>query len=305
MLESPRAALPYFTDLVLNSGMRHPSLRGTAFTCAFAFVLLLSAACGAALVLLLFFAPSRDALAGLPLHQFPFTHPVPSDGSSLACFWVLGAVTVVVLAVSLFLLRARGMYTRFQPPALLYFIVYLFSLCMESLRGLSAWLYAWKAALPLIMPISRVLYGCRFVGQLALLLTALAMLDMKYRKRFVVLGILFLTAFAVAVYIPMDNTVFLSTLMYKLGDGQGAGFVDCALGILTAAGMAAAGYVKKQPRFLIMAGASALLFLGRQIISYTVPTVILAAGPVFLILGIAVFLDGINRVYGEPSAQTS
>jgi len=282
--------------------MRRPSLRGTAFYFFFAFALLLSLISAAVLVFLCFSARAREVLEKLPFHSFWFSYPAYSTTGSIACFWVLGAVVAVSLFAAFSVLRARSMYMRSPSPALLYFIVYIFSVCMEGLRGLAIWLYTAERAIPLIVPISRAVYASRFAGQLALLLTALAMLEMKYKKRLVLLGVLFLVSFAIAVSIPMDNTTFLSSFTYKLGDEQGVGFADLALGILTAAGMAAAGYARKRGRFYLMAGASVLLFVGRQIISFTVPPVLLAAGPVLIGTGVVVFLMELGRVYGEPQS---
>ena len=282
--------------------MRRPSLRGTAFYFFFAFALLLSVISAAVLAFLCFSTRAREVLEKLPFHRFWFSYPAASPKESIACFWVLGAVVIISLFAAFSVLRARSMYMRSPVPALLYFIVYIFSVCMESLRGPAIWLYAAGRAIPLIAPISRAVYASRFAGQLALLLTALAMLDMKYQKRLVLLGLLFLVSFAFAISIPMDNTTFLSSFTFKLGDEQGVGFADLALGVLTAAGMAAAGYVRKQGRFYLMAGASVLLFVGRQIISFTVPPVLLAAGPVLIAAGIVVFLMELGRVYGEPQS---
>jgi hypothetical protein len=291
-----------FAVLVLDTRMRHNSPSGTVFFCFLALVLTLAVVAGAVLVLLLTSAPARDALARLPLHRFWFSYPASSTKDSDACFWVLGAVTAVSLFSAFAVLKARAMYVRSPSPVLLYFIVYLFSVCMESLRGIAVYLYVTNTAIPFIVPISRAVYGSRFAGQLALLLMALAMLDMKYRRRLVLLGTLILIAFAISVYIPMDNTTFLSSLTYKLGDEQGAGFADLALGILTAAGMVAAGYSKNQGRFYPMAGASIFMFLGRQIVSFSVPPFLLAAGPLLMAGGSVVIMTAVGRVYGETES---
>jgi hypothetical protein len=288
-----------FPILVLNMTMRHPSLRGWVFFVGFGFALLLCAGAGCILVLVCASSSLKAAIAELPLHKFWFTYNGSSPADALPRILELAAVMVLSLFSALAVLRARFLYLGSRAPALLFFVVYLFMICMEGLRACAVFLYASGAALRLIPAISRAVYGARFAGQLALLLTALCMLELKYHRYMFLLGILTLVSFAIAVYIPMDNTVLLSSFTYKLGDEQGAQFADLALGILTAAAMAAAAYTKKKPWFYATAGASVLLFAGRQIISFTASPAVLAGGLLFIAGGISVFLIALGKVYGE------
>jgi hypothetical protein len=290
-----------FHFLVLNTRMRHPSLRGTAFTIAFASTLVLAAGAACVLVSQGLSPRAREIIAGLALHRFWFSYPeAPAKGIPVP-FFILGALISVSLFASFASLRARALYARSPSPALLFFIVYLFSLCVESLRGLALYLYATGSAVRLIAPISRIVVGGRFAGQLSLLLTALAMLEMKYRKRFMLIGILLLMSLAIAAYIPMDNTSLLASLTYRLGDEQGAWFAELALGAIIIGGMCAAGFIKRKSWFYAMAGASLALTAGRQILSFTPPLPVIAGGPLLIAAGIIVFLTALRRVYAEEA----
>jgi hypothetical protein len=153
-----------------------------------------------------------------------------------------------------------------------------------------------------VVVLTRMIYWARFVGLLGLLLTGLYCIDFKYRRYGVLSAVIFLVSFAIAAYIPVDRTVFLMQLTWKLGDEQGVWFVSLIIGALALCTAAAAAPVKKSARYLWLAAGLALLLTSRELLFFGANPMILAAGLAALTGGIALCLRMASALY-TPVAE--
>ncbi|MGO9410273.1 MAG: hypothetical protein ACLQCB_05910 [Spirochaetia bacterium] len=210
---------------------------------------------------------------------------------------IIGA-TVIATAVGLvFSLRSRTLHKHSRTPVLPYLLLFFLTMGVECLRGLTAVLYATDGAIPATVTLTRAVYWGRFVGLFALLLSSLYCTDLKYRHVYVLGGGSLLVALAIAASLPIDQTTFLSQLTWKLGDAQGAWFVNVvinALVLLTAVGASA---LKRDRRFLVVAGGFALLLVGRDLVFFMLDPLPLAGGIVALTAGAVVCLRSLGEIY--------
>jgi hypothetical protein len=275
------------------------ALKNAAFFSALAVSLMISAAAGCAFAFFLGTPDSSEALLSLTSHPWWFIYGGQNGGP----LWTLGAVMLVAPLASIFVLRARALFGRDPSPIAMFFIFYLFTLCLEGLRGASAFLFATDRSVTATAALTRTVYGGRFAGHFALLAAGLYALELKYPKTLVLTSVIIVTSLAIASNLPMDETVFLSPFMYKLGDEWGLWFAENCLGILAAASLAGAAFSKGKKKYYALAGASLAVFLGRQIVSFSGPPGLLAAGLILLIAGITTFLGVLVKIYrGAESA---
>ncbi len=291
------------------------SLRKAVAWSALGLGLLAAAGAGACLASLIAFPPPAPGLRELESHPWWFTYrDAPQGGAAAgsAPLWTVGACAACALLAALAGARANAHAERGGSSVALFFSVAFFTLCLEALRGPAALLFAWGHSLSPGVVLTRVVYGGRFAGELALLAAALHAMEINYRKNVVYLGILLLVALAIAFYIPIDRTAFLSSLLFKLGDEQGAWFTDLALGVLATAGLAGAAVTRRAGWTAALAVSSALLFAGREILSFSAPAGTLAAGLALLAAGMALALLALGRQTarvaelpkgGEPGAE--
>jgi hypothetical protein len=276
--------------------MRLPPLRDTAYFAGLAVSLLVTVIAGISLALMLLSAQSAQAVAGLARHPWWFSYR--EGGEAAAPLWALGTAGVVSLLAALGSITARAISLRSPSPMLAFFIGYLFTLCLESLRGPLGLLYATNGSMSAVIILSRAVYGARFAGELSLLFVGLFALEMKYQRSAVLFAILFLLTISFAAYLPVDSTVFLSSLTLKLGDEQGTRFAEIVLGLLGTMSLIGAA-VTKAKAYYILAAASALLFIGRQILSFSAPPLLLVAGALLIEGGVGLFLAVFSRLYRE------
>ncbi len=157
-------------------------------------------------------------------------------------------------------------------------MLFLFAMGLECLRAGTAVLFVLDGPVSLSILLTRVIYWGRFTGMLSLLVVSLYCMDMKYRSFSVIAGAVFLVSFAMAAYIPIDRTVLLAQLTWKLGDEQSVWFVNLAIGALTILTGVAAALTRRGPRFVRLAIVLALLVTSRELEFFAVQPVPLAAG---------------------------
>jgi len=226
-----------------------------------------------------------------PFPSFP-THPL----------WGLTAAIAVLCVALITSLRVRVLYQRIRAPELFFFLIFLFSLSTETLRGGIAVLYVLDQSVSAGIVLTRTVYWGRFLGQLALLVAGLYALDMKYRNVLALTGAVLLIAFAIASNLPLDRTVLLSSLVYKLGDEQSIRFVTIILAILTMGCGAGAFFARKNPAFLRLSAAFLLLVAGREVSFAGTGPLILCMGLAAFLGGIPLFLSAIQGIYEEGGA---
>jgi hypothetical protein len=126
---------------------------------------------------------------------------------------------------------------------------------------------------------------------------------MKYRKLGVLGGAVFLIAFAMAAYIPIDRTVFLAQLTWKLGDEQGVWFVNFMIGLLVLATSAGASFARRDRRFLWLALGMALFLASREMLFFAMNLWVLAGGLACLAAGAVVCLRTLSVLYRKAGEE--
>jgi hypothetical protein len=278
-----RALLTFSPIRVFNRDMKRPPLRDAAFFTALAAGIVLTIAAGGSLTVLVVYPGLRQGLSALFTHPWWFSYS-PGNGNSMI-LWDLAGITAVSVMSFILAARARAHYHRSGTPLALFLMAYFFIFSLECLRGPSALIFAVNGPVTVTLILSRAVYGGRFAGELILLAVGLYALELKLKRYLLLLGIILLVAFAIAIYLPVDGTAFLSSLDYNLGDEQGTAFAVMMLAILTPLSLIGAAYRTKNRSFYSLAAASALLLGGRQIVDFSVSATLFAAGALSLLAG--------------------
>ena len=246
----------------------------------------------AALALALFVAMPRaaDQLQALQQNPWWFVYNDPSTGSLPSALWRIASAIVGACIALAAAFRSLALFRRGSSPLHPFLMLFLFSLSLECLRAGTALLYAGDRSIGAAVVLTRFMYWGRFVGLLGLLLAGLYSIDLKYKRYAVIVGVVFLVSFAMAAYIPIDRTVFLAQLTWKLGDEQGVWFVNLIVGILVVATSAGASAVRKDRRYFWLAGGLALLLVSRELLFFGMTPGLLAGGLLALTIGITTFL---------------
>ena len=143
------------------------------------------------------------------------------------------------------------------------------------------------------------------MGLLGLLIAGLYCIEMKYRKITMLVGGAFLVAFAMAAYIPMDRTVFLSQLTWKLGDEQGVWFVNLVIGILVIATSLIAAFSRHTVRFLWLTGGLLLLLCSRELLFFATGVIPLSLGLVAEAGGVLLCLRTLSAIYRQAGDMSA
>jgi hypothetical protein len=290
------------------------SARNAIFFPAAALALLIGIGTSALLAVFLTVPSAGQALTSLPDHPWWFVYsdaPRASEAqlataTALAIPSPLWSIAAAIAAAALAIpasFRARALVERAYSPIAAFLAVFFLSLCLEGLRVGAAFLVVTGRSIPAAVVLTRAVYGGRFLGILALLAAGLYCMEMKYAKHLLLaLGAL-AVSFAMAASIPIDRTVFVAQLTYKLGDEQGLWFVSLVLAILVLAAGTGAALVRRDRRFLVLAGGSALLLAGREILSFSTRPALLACGLALLTGGAVLWLRGLAVILGNGRAR--
>ena len=281
--------------------MRTPA--GTvAFYAAAVITVLLIASAALALALFLSVPRTADPLLSLSDNTWWFIYHDPPQGGSPGALWRIGAAMAAAVIAAAAAFRAFALFGRNGSMLFPALILFLFSLGPECLRAGTAYLYATDGSISAVVALTRMIYWARFVGLLGLLLTGLYCIDFKYRRYGVLTAVIFLVSFAMAAYIPVDRTVFLTQLTWKLGDEQGVWFMSLIIGALALCTAAAAAPVKRSARYLWCAAGVALLLASRELLFFGENPVSLSAGLAALTGGIVLCLRMVVALYA-PAAE--
>ncbi|MCX7031528.1 MAG: hypothetical protein NTU62_15600 [Spirochaetes bacterium] len=292
-----------------SEGRGSPQL-AAVFTAAAAAAVLLAALGGLALAFLVTDQRARAALADLPDHPWWLVYRGPAGSDAAA--WAVGASVVASLLAAAALFAARRLPERCPSLPALAAGLFLFTIAFECLRGAAAFLVIADRSITAALFLSRVVYWARFTGLLALLLVALHALELPEQRPAVLVPVVLVASLAMAASVPVDRTMFLAQLTFRLGDEQGVLFVNLVIGALIPLSVIAAAIVHRQPRLARLAGAFALLLAARDLVFFGLRPVRLACGLVFLAFGSALLLDTVRRGYvatrdakGRPAGTES
>ena len=273
------------------------------FLIASVLVALVAAGAVAALAALLAVPSRMDALSGLVDNAWWFVYRPAADAAAGAAAWRIGAA-VAAAAVSLAAApRIRSAYRRTPSPVIPFLMMFLLSLGVECLRSAAALLAAGDGSVSLSVFLTRVIYWGRFVGLLGLLLAGLYALELKYARAMVLGGAVLLIALAMAAYIPVDRTVFLAQLTWKLGDEQSVWFLNLALAVLTVLTAAVSALVHRGRRTTLLTAGITLCVVARELEFFALRPLPLAGGLAAQVLGTVLFLKlfsaGADSVQGR------
>ena len=287
------------THIVLNSRSMRTSWEAGLFAVMLAVTgILFLVACASFAFLI-----SRPALAGnlSGLPSNPWWFILREQGSKAAAqpFSILAAAAAATAVAFAFSVRTQGLHRHNRTPVFPYLTLFFLTVGIECLRGIIAVLYATNGSIQAGVTLTRAVYWGRFVGLFALLFTGLYCTDMKYRHVYVLGGGALLVALAVAASIPIDRTVFLSQLTWKLADEEGVWFVNIVIGALVLLTTIGAFALKRDRRYLAAAGGFALLLGARDLLFFMVEPVALAGGIAALAAGAVVCMRSLGGIYKE------
>jgi len=274
-----------------------PSTGTVAFTTAMTITILLIVGSALGLSLLLAMPGLADPLRSLPSNAWWFHYSDPSVAGSRDALWRICAAIAAACIACVAAFGGFRLYHKGSSPLLPFLMMFLFSLSLECLRAGTALLYASDRSIGLSIVLTRTIYWGRFMGLLALLIAGLYCIELKYRKVMVLAGGVFLVSFAMVAYIPMDRTVFLAQLTWKLGDEQSVWFVNLVIGILTVATGCAAALSRRDIRFLWLSAGFMLLLAAREFLFFATHPVMLAAGLACLAGGCLLCLRILSAIY--------
>jgi len=278
--------------------MRAPA--GTvAYAAAFALTILLFAGAAVGLVLLIVLHDAAAPLRSLPVNTWWFRYASAAEQGSQGSLWCIGAVLAAVCICIVGSLRSSALYRKGSSIILPFLMMFLFSLSLECLRAGTALLYAADGSIAASLVLTRIIYWGRFVGLLSLLCAGLYCIELKYRRFLVLAGVVFLVSFAMAAYIPMDRTIFLEQLTWKLGDEQSVWFVNTVIGILSVMTVGAASLSRRDKRYLWLAFGLGLLLVAREFLFFAVHPLLLGVGLVSLSGGILLCLRTLSVIYRQ------
>ena len=210
-------------------------------------------------------------------------------------FWCLSSICILdLLVITSFGLRK--LYRRTQSLEIFFFILFLYAFCFESFRAGAAISLVRNTPVYVGIAFSRTVYFGRLIGLLSMLFSSLYALPMKYPKYPILLLTSILVSLTIAASTPVDSTVLLSTVMYKLGEEHGMLFVTYSIGILSILNHLYAALHRRNVRFVATAVTVLMLLAGREIISNTVEPYAIAAGLLLIFFGKLFFSKQMARI---------
>jgi hypothetical protein len=250
---------------------------------------------GLALAVIFTDARIAAALAGLADHPWWMVYRGPAGDAAAA--WAVGSATAAALWAAGCLLAARRLATRLTALPALAAGLFLLTLSFECLRGAAALLVADDRSIAAALFLSRAVCWARFTGLLALLLVALHALELPEQRPAVLMPVALVASLAMAASVPIDRTVFLAQLVFRLGDEQGVWFVNLVIGALVPLSIVAGALVRREARLARLAVACVLLLAARELLFFGLHPVRLGLGLALLAAGSVALLDAIRRGY--------
>ena len=264
---------------------------------AFAVILILGLI-GCATFGFLLSQPARAGmLSTLPSNPWWLVYRDPGPRDSTQPLGIIAAVVAATGVGFVSSLRSHRLYLRSRTPVLPYLLLFFLSLGVECLRGPAAVLVAAGTAISTSVVLTRAVYWGRFVGLFALLLCSLYCIELRYRHVYVLGGGSLLVALAIAASIPVDRTTFLSQFTWKLGDEQGVLFVNFAIAALVVLTAVGAAVLKKDNRYLALAGGLIMLLAARALLFFMVEPIPLACAIFALTAGAVASLRSLSGIY--------
>jgi hypothetical protein len=234
-----------------------------------------------------------DLAEPLPAWLLILSTPEPGFLRIIALAGIAALVVFSVLAN----LGVRTLYRRTDSAELLFLMLFCLTLCLEAWRlgNLVFPALGWSQYLNVV--VTRLMLFSRFFGLLCLLVASLYAVGMKYLQYPVLIGGMVVLSFALAGILPLDTSLYEPNFLYKLGDRQGYLFVRLILALLMVINFVVAARVHRSRRFAVVAGATALLFAGRELLQHGIAPLPIVLGTAALIVGFVIYVRQIVVFY--------
>ncbi len=218
----------------------------------------------------------------------------PLGRGVLVSLMALGGLLVYSLGAGLSLQR---FFRKTVSSEMFFFIFFVISLSFESFKALGVLFQLWGLATYYGVIVARVVYFSRFFGVFCLLTSGLYATGIEYQKFEVVLGIAFLLAFTLSFSIPIDSSVFLPTLLYRIGGTVQLLAVFSALELFSILNFVLASILSRRREYLIMAGGLLLVIAGKDLLFFAHGAPAAVAAFAFLLAGTIVFGNRAHAIY--------
>jgi hypothetical protein len=200
------------------------------------------------------------------------------------------ASTLALLAIGIgFGIAFRNLFKRTITPEIFFFCVFLLTFCFDAFRFCNVLFILMKTPVYYSLVTSRIVYFGRLLGMISLLVMSLYSAKIKYQGYETLIGLAAIIALTLTYSIPIDSTVFLSNLLYKLGDETGVFLIFISLEVFTLVNLVGAA-VNRDSKYYLMVPFMALVICGREILNFQV-------SPVFAAIGVACLFAGSLGVY--------
>jgi hypothetical protein len=216
--------------------------------------------------------------------------------SQLVLYCLISVLALLVFAL-LIRISLGGLYRKTKAPEIFFLMLFAVSLCLENLRVGVILCQAWSLPADLSLLLSRGVYLGRTLAMLSLLAASVYAAGLRYSNLAVLTGLLFLISLTLAAIVPLNTVMLQVNFIHTLGDRQGYLFLNSGLGIIIILNFLIARLTGKDARFLYMAAAALFLLLGKELLSFAIAPLVLAAGLLFLVLGSVLFVRNVGIYY--------
>jgi len=207
---------------------------------------------------------------------------------SLAMELVYAVAAIVVLYFS---------FRKTRSPEIFFFIIFLISMCFNSLKAPFVLLDAIGMAPYYGVLLTRAEYFGRFLGTLAILTSGLFPLGAEYQRMEIYFGVSFLLAFALSAAITVDMTEIGPVMLFEMGHSRELGIINVIFlffGVFNYVLYAIQN--SSRDHFLIAAGL-ALVIVGREMIYHSQHLVFSVIALVLLVAGTVLFGERTHSVH--------
>jgi len=237
------------------------------------------------------------SLLPLNLEKMTVSLPGPQPRPQALPVTALPGIFALLVFSLASLAGTRNLLQKTAAPELFFLMLFFLSLTAEHLRAgiLLLQLRAFPARFAVTL--TRAVYMGRLFGLLCLLVSSLYAVGFKYSHYSTLIGFLVLLAFTLASILPIDSTRLEPDLLYRLGDPKVYLFVNYVLGFLMLLSFLVARQTRGSRRFLTVALAALLVFLGKELLSRSLSPWSAAGGVLCLVGGTVLFSRQIGVVY--------
>jgi hypothetical protein len=183
----------------------------------------------------------------------------------------------------------RRLFRRTSALEIFFFLAFIISLSFDALKILSYYLTVIHAPAFYGTIVTRAVYMGFFLGLLFLFTGSLFSGELTYQKLGTVLGLVLVFSLALAYSLPVDETVFLPNLLYRVGGSDYILLVRFGLEALTLLGFARSAYLVGSAGQWFICLAVLLMMLGRELVFFLSFPPAIAAGFALLVCGALLF----------------